>query len=297
MDTAPLRRTARQRGTLLVLASSGIAVLVTFASLLGLLAAWPYQQETENWILQARGQDLGNLLAVVVLVGSAVRMRAGSLRARHLWLGTLAYLLYAYLVYGFAVHFSRLFLVYVAILGLVVYTMVAGVSENVRPATYSRGAARTFAAWVLIVIGALFALLWLSELIPATVSGQAPASLETAGLIVNPIHVIDLSVVLPGMIVIGVLARRGAATGLQLTLPALAFSVLMGSSIIAAMVLIVGGGDTSGIVPMVMVSMVVAASFASARAFARGISEAPSSGHSPSPSMRKGGHDGSQTSR
>ena len=34
--------------------------------------------------------------------------------------------------------------------------------------------------------GVLFALLWLSELIPATVSGQAPPSQEIAGLIVNP---------------------------------------------------------------------------------------------------------------
>ncbi|CAM3632756.1 hypothetical protein [Smaragdicoccus niigatensis] len=118
----PLRR----RELALLRASFAIALLVTLASLLGLFATWPYAQETENWVLQARGQDVGNLLAVVVLIASAIRMRAGSVRAAQLWVGTLVYLLYAYTVYAFAVHFGRLFLCYVAILGLAFYTLIAG---------------------------------------------------------------------------------------------------------------------------------------------------------------------------
>jgi hypothetical protein len=271
MDTgqSSLQAVAHRRGTSLVVASLGIAVLVTLASLLGLLASWPYKEETENWVLQARGQDLGNLLAVVALIVGAVRMRAGSLGATQLCVGTLFYLLYAYTVYAFAVHFGRLFLVYVAILGLVFYTLIAALPTSARSSEYPRGAVRVFAAWVLIGTGVLFALLWLSELIPATVSGQAPPSQEVAGLIVNPIHVIDLSVVLPGMIIIGILALRGKQTGLFLAVPALVFSVLMGSSIIAAMILIVMSGDTSGLVPMVMVFVVVGASLAAAIAYAR----------------------------
>lgn len=88
--------------------------------------------------------------------------------------------------------------------------------------------ARIFAGWVLIVTGGLFALLWLSELVPATLSGQAASSLEIAGLTMNPIHVIDVSVVLPGRIIIGVLALRGNKKGLFLTLPALVFSIADG---------------------------------------------------------------------
>jgi hypothetical protein len=273
MYTGPYRSEAavERRGTSLFMASFGIALLVTLASLLGLLASWPYQKETENWLLQARGQDLGNLLAVVVLVWSATRIRTGSMGATQLWVGTLFYLLYAYIVYAFAVHFGRLFLVYVAILGSVFYTLIAGLSTRVRPAAYPHGAARAFAAWVLIGTGALFALLWLSELAPATISGQPPPSLEVAGLIVNPVHVIDLSLVLPGMVIIGVLALRGNPTGLFLTVPALVFSVLMGLSIIAAMALIVMSGDTSAFVPMAMVCLVVGASLAAAIAYWRQI--------------------------
>ncbi|MFC0682785.1 hypothetical protein ACFFGH_33555 [Lysobacter korlensis] len=264
-----------RRQTLFVVSSLGIAALVTLASTLGLLASWPYREETENWVLQARGQDIGNLVAVVVLVVSAIRMVAGSSRAAQLWTGTLLYILYAYIVYAFAVHFSRLFLIYVAVLGLVFYTLLAALPMRGDPSANRRGPARLFGAWVLIGTGALFALLWLSELIPATVTGQAPQSLEVAGLIVNPIHVIDLAVVLPGMITIGVLALRGNETGRTLAVPALVFSVLMGSSIIAAMALILATGDTSALVPMGMVGAVVAASLAAVIANTRPIHEAP----------------------
>jgi hypothetical protein len=279
MDTGQsrLQTTAQRQGTSLLVASLGIAVLVTLASMLGLLASWPYKEETENWVLQARGQDLGNLVAVIALIVSAIRMRTGSLRATQLWVGSLLYLLYAYMVYSFAVHFGRLSLVYVAILGLVFYTLIAALPTSARPSAYPPGNVRVFAAWVLISTGVLFALLWLSELIPATVSGQAPPSQKIAGLIVNPIHVIDLSVVLPGMIIIGILALRGDQTGLFLTVPALVFSVLMGSSIIAAMILIVISGDTSGLPPMVMVSVVVGTSLAAAIAYGRRLTGLPKS--------------------
>ncbi len=265
---------ALRRRRLLVGVSFVIAVLVTVASVLGLITSWPYQEETENWVLQARGQDIGNLLAVVVLVVSAIRMRAGSFGAAQWWMGTLLYLLYAYIVYAFAVHFGRLFLVYVAILGLVFFTLVIALSTRERAPAYPSGPTRLFAAWVLIGTGALFALLWLSELVPATVTGQVPPSIAAAGLIVSPIHVIDLSVVLPGMIIIGVLALKGNKTGLELTVPGLIFSVLMGSSIIAAMLLIVATGETSGLVPMVMVAVVVVASLAAAIAYARRMRDA-----------------------
>lgn len=259
----------QRRESLLLLGSLGVAALVTLGSSLGLFAPWPYQQETANWVLQARGQDIGNLLAVVVLIVSALRTRAGSSVAAQVWMGTLFYLLYAYLVYAFAVHFNRLFLVYVAVLGLVFYVVIASLPMMGDRFASRTGRARLFAAWVLIGTGGLFAVLWLSELIPATLTGQAPSSLDAAGLIVNPIHVIDLAVVLPGMIIIGVLTMRLHPMGLALTVPALIFSVLMGLSIIAAMALIVVGGETGGLAPLVMVAVVVGASLAAAVAFAR----------------------------
>ena len=95
-----------------------IALLVVLASVSGLADPRVYELETRNWATQARGQDLGNLLAVVVLVVAAFRYRKGSQRSGLVWLGTLLYLVYAFVVYAVAVHLNHLFLVYVAVLGL-----------------------------------------------------------------------------------------------------------------------------------------------------------------------------------
>ncbi|WP_426319872.1 hypothetical protein [Microbacterium sp. E-13] len=258
-----------------LVASVIVAALVVFASIVGLVAPWPYEQETENWVLQAWGQDVGNIVAAVLLVAGALGAWRGSLRARQLWIGTLFYFLYAYAIYAFAVHFGRLFSVYVTVLGLAFWTLVAVLSERARLLASPSRRVCTFAASVLIGTGALFALLWLSELIPATLSGRPPSSLETAGLVTNPIYVIDLAIVLPGMIIVGIGALRASARELSFVLPALTFCVLMGSSVIAASLLMVVRGDTSGVAPLVAVTVVVGLSLWAAVSWIRQGRRAP----------------------
>ena len=197
----------------------------------------------------------------------------GSQRAGLVWLGTLLYLVYAFVVYAVAVHFNYLFLVYVAALGLSAWAVILH-ANRLRGADvqYPLGRPLKVAAWVIIGIGVLFAGLWLSELVPALISGKVPASLTEAGLWVNPIHVLDLSVVLPGFIVAGVAALQRREHGLFWLAPWLVFSALMGSSIVAAMVLMVMAGVTSTAPAMVMVSLVVVASLLSVWGYLRGLS-------------------------
>ena len=253
----------------LILIWSGlISMLVVLASAAGLADPRVYELETENWALQAKGQDLGNLLAVVVLVVAVLRYRGGSQRAGLVWLGTLLYLIYAFLVYAVAVHLNYLFLVYVAVLGLSAWA----VTFNVGPVRelgihYPQGRPRAVAASVIITTGVLFAGLWLSELVPALMTGEVPASLIEAGLWVNPIHVIDLSMVLPGFIISGIAALQTREHGLFWLAPWLVFSVLMGSSIIAAMVLMSVEGDTNTVPATVVVAVVVAASLLAVRGY------------------------------
>jgi len=238
------------------------------ASAAGLTDPRVYELETENWALQAKGQDLGNLLAVVVLVVAVLRYRRGSPRAGLVWLGTLLYLIYAFIVYAVAVHLNYLFLVYIAVLGLSAWAVIFNVS-HVRGLgiQYPQGRPRTVAAWVIIATGVMFAGLWLSELVPSLMTGEVPASLIEAGLWVNPIHVIDLALVLPGFVISGIAALQSREHGLFWLAPWLVFSVLMGSSIIAAMVLILVEGDTTAVPATVMVSVVVAASLLAVRRF------------------------------
>jgi hypothetical protein len=265
-----------------------VSPLVVLASVAGLADPRVYGQETQNWATQARGQDLGNLLAVVVLVVAAVWYWKGSQRAGLVWLGTLLYLVYAFVVYAVAVHFNYLFLVYVAALSLSAWAVILH-ANRLRDADvqYPLGRPLKVAAGVIIGIGVLFAGLWLSELVPALISGKAPASLTEAGLWVNPIHVIDLSVVLPGFIVAGVAALQRREHGLFWLAPWLVFSALMGSSIIAAMVLMVMAGVASTAPVMVMVSLVVVASLLTVWGYLRGLSLSRSEARHALPSQQR----------
>ncbi|WP_353083059.1 hypothetical protein [Tessaracoccus lapidicaptus] len=258
-----------------------IAALMVVSSLSGLIVPSVYAQETVNWMLQAQGQDVGNLIAAVVLLLSAQRYRAGSHRAGAVWLGTLLYVIYAFVVYAMAVHFSPLFLVYVAVLGLSAWAVIRHIDAfRATPPPVPTAPALRLAGWTLIATGILFGGLWLSELIPATASGQLPASLEEAGLWVNPIHVIDLSVVLPAFVITGLGALRLRADGLAWTAPWLTFSALMGTSIVAAMLLIAGHGFPGTLPPTVMVSVVVLVSLA---ALVRFLAGAPQPARVPAP--------------
>ena len=261
--------TLRQPRSVLVW-SGVISLLVIVSSVAGLADPRVYAQETQNWALQAKGQDVGNLLAVVVLLTATLWYRKAPRRAGLVWLGTLLYLIYAFVVYAMAVHLNYLFGVYIAVLGLAAWAVIFHVEPlRGRDLPQPHGRPLTMAAWVIIGIGVLFAALWLSELVPALLSGTVPASLTEAGLGVNPIHVIDLAVVLPGFILAGVAALQRREHGLFWLAPWLVFSALMGSSIIAAMVLMLVVGAGNAAPALVMVGLVVVASLLAVHGYLR----------------------------
>jgi len=252
-----------------------ISILATITSILGIFDPRAYQYETENWALQARGQDIGNLIAVIVLLLSSYLLTKKSFDAYFVWIGTLMYFMYAFVIYGFFVHFNYLFLPYIAVFGLTFYILSHSLREGEKYITLHKIKNIFFvyfAAIILILTGSLFGLLWLSEIIPALISGQTPQTLIETGLWVNPIQVIDLAIVLPAMIGTGLLLFKKNESGYFYAAPWLTFSVLMGSSIVAAMGMMNKEGYADTIFPMIMVGILVAASFFSLFFYLRSIS-------------------------
>src|SRR4051794_13773590 len=160
--------------------SAPIALLALASSLTGLLVDRTYANETANWAGQAVGQDIANLVAFPALAWCAIAAAGGSLRAYLLWLGLLAFSAYSFAIYAFAMHFQPLFLVHVAVFGMSVYALIGGLASldvaRVKASFPERAPVRWTAALVF-AIGSIFALLWLPELIPATLQDEPPASL------------------------------------------------------------------------------------------------------------------------
>jgi hypothetical protein len=193
------------------------ALLAAVGSGAGLWASKSiYDKETVALADAAAAQDIVNLLLVAPLIAAlAVWASRGSLRAYLCWLGFVAFTVYNYAIYAFSIHFGPLFLVWVAVLGLSLFALIGGLSTLDATAVKARfaGRATSMSAWFLIAVAALFALLWLSEIVPDLLAGDPSSSASDWNIPTNPVHVLDLAFFLPALLVSGVLLLRRHPVG------------------------------------------------------------------------------------
>jgi hypothetical protein len=197
-----------------------VSAIVAMASAVASVAALSmkdvYQDDT-SWATAAlRGGDLVTLvIAVPILVLAMVFASRGSSRARLVWIGALAYSLYNFAFYVFGAAFNDLFLVHVvafsaSILALIV-TVTSLDASAIARAYRMRVSVRAVAA-LLILVGVVFGTLWGVLSISYAVTGRlslGPATLEG----MHTVFAIDLSLMVPGMALAGVLLWRGTPWG------------------------------------------------------------------------------------
>jgi hypothetical protein len=212
-----------------------IAILVALAAAVGIANPAIYARETASWAAQGTGQDWINLVVCVpaLLVAGAIGLR-GARHARVVVGGLLLYVAYSFVIYAFSMHFTALFLVYCAVLGSSTFALVdlvMALRAEDGGSWYDERAPLRLTAVTLLAIAGIFGVLWLIQIVPALVTCTDPASLEEAGLAANPVHVLDLSLVLPAMIVAGVALLRRHAFGDVLAPILLTFAVVMAIAI------------------------------------------------------------------
>ncbi len=143
-------------------------------------------------------------------------------------------LLYPYITYAFDVHFNSLFLVYVALVGLCFYTLVSSILHlRLDEASFAVNSRARVVSGFLMVVAILFYLLWLSEDIPALLTGRIPQTVLENGLLTNPVHVLDIGLYLPAMLITSILLWRKKLLGYLLALPMLVFNIFTGIGILA----------------------------------------------------------------
>ncbi|GAB4287908.1 MAG: hypothetical protein Kow0098_05080 [Ignavibacteriaceae bacterium] len=215
-------------------------VLIILASLSGILNGEEiYSAETANWRAQAISQDYIDLILLVPhLIISLFFASRGNIKAVMLWAGGMVYTLYTFTIYCYAINFNSLFLVYCAVLGISFYSLLLFLlSYNIYSQKLNIKKNTPITGIFLIIIAIVFSLLWLSEIITAVINGEKPEQLVETGLMVNPIHVNDLSVLLPAFLMTGIFLLKRKSTGLIFTPVLLSFSVLMNITIATLVVL------------------------------------------------------------
>jgi len=208
-----------------------LTVSLIAATCTGIFVTGFYAKETMNWQVQSVGQDWVNLFIVVPsLILSAFFSYRKSKIAGLLWAGVVTYIFYTFIIYCFAVHFNRLFPLYCLILGLSFYSLLwFSYSQARHPAIYvmSNNIVSRITGIYFLILSLIFYFLWLSEIIPAMIKGTVPASLHSTGLLTNPVHVLDLSILLPGIFIIGLLVLRRNRAGFPFSVIMLTFFILM----------------------------------------------------------------------
>jgi hypothetical protein len=157
----------------------------------------------------AQGNLRGTALIVMVLglplLAISMWLAArGSVRALVVWVGTVVYVGYQGLLFVFGTPFNALFLVFVAMLSLSIWSLVS-LSTSVDLAVFARrfddGLPARRIALYLAIMAVLNTLVWLRAILPAITSPDPDSFLEGSGLTTNPVFVQDLAVWLPLMFV------------------------------------------------------------------------------------------------
>ena len=207
---------------LLLAVTAGVGVLLKnfyapFITAPGLVAAL--------WV-----QDLVSLLAAPVLAAAMVWTRRGSRRAFVVWCAVLVYTIYYYAFYVFGFTYTVLYPLYLALMGLSVYSLI-GLLAGVDLGAFAAGVdnklpVRTLA--VILLIALLFVPLWGSMMVQ-DIQAQQPR-------VTALVFVLDLCFLLPaiaiaavqlwqrrpfGYLLSGILLIKAAVSGILLAVSTL----------------------------------------------------------------------------
>lgn len=213
-----------------------------FASWMGIFNESTYQRELPSLAAQGIGQDIINLFfGGPVLLVSLIFMNRGSKVASWIFAGVVFYYLYSYIIYTFGIHHNMLFLVYCATLALSSYIFIFWIHFNMGldiGSWFSTTPPVKGTAVFLLAIAAMFYVIWLKDIVPPLLKGEAPLFVIENNYTPNPIHAIDLSFALPGLIITSILLLKKKNLGYLITPVLIVFIVILALALIAMMVMV-----------------------------------------------------------
>lgn len=219
-----------------------LALLLTVVSFSGIFIAEIYQRETLSMAAQGVGQDIFDLFIIVPLLLISLFYATKGIREALIILGgSVFYTMYSFFIYSFGIHFNALFIFYCFTLGASFYLFVLIITEFVDSDVenwFGKNPPVKSTALFFVLVAVMFYIIWFSDIIPAMLSNSIPKSVSSETLIVNPVHVMDLAFVLPGLILTSFLLIKKRRLGFVLTLILLIFIIQLSLALIAMAVLL-----------------------------------------------------------
>lgn len=238
------------------LASGLILVLSLVATVVGLTVPGFYR-DAAVLLPQLYGQDLLTLLVALPAFAAALYFAARrSLRGYVVWLGVTGYLLYTYASYAFLTAFNELYLVYVALFALTLFTLIGGLvrlDAEMLKAALDDQSVRPYVAFQAL-LAVLVALMWLAEVGPASLAGTRPPSIAETDLPVPVIQSLDLGVVVPSFALSAYLLWKGRPWGYVFTGVLLVKGATLGLAVLAMIVFMLRDGQA---VPLPQIALFV----------------------------------------
>jgi hypothetical protein len=156
---------------------------------------------TTTWL----GNDAVTLfLAVPILILSLIYAMRGSQKARLVWFGMLAYMLYNYAFYLFGSAFNAFFLIYVSLLGLSIFALIFGLVDLDANKVHQQFTNRTPVKWIggyFIFVASGLGVVYLIQSIGFMVTGRLPAIVTLSGNPTNIVFALDLTLLVPWLMI------------------------------------------------------------------------------------------------
>ncbi|MEJ5351960.1 MAG: hypothetical protein WHS65_10235 [Melioribacteraceae bacterium] len=224
---------------IILLLSLLLSLLVMVASFSGVFIKETYSKEVRYFAVQGIGQDFVNLVIVSpALIISSFLFYKMNKAAMFIWSGIILYLIYSYTIYCFSMHFNFLFLIYCGVFGLSFYLFGYYFITQLKKENnfVLNNSLIKITSSFFILLSSLFYFMWLSEVIPALIKNEIPKSVLENGVATNAVHVLDISIFLPGLVITAFMLKKKKLAGFILTPAFLTFSLFMYIAIIGMMI-------------------------------------------------------------
>ena len=165
----------------------------------------------------ARGTALVLLLIALPALAVGIWFAArGSARAQIVWLGAVGYILYNSVLFLFMSPFNNLFLLYVAMMSLAIWSaamVTRGVGvESFHERFSPKLPVRAIAVYLFAIVALNF-LAWMQGVVPGVLSTSSPSFLDGTGMTTSALYVQDLAFWLPLITVSAIWLWRRQAWG------------------------------------------------------------------------------------